>query len=76
MEEKITAWIARDKNDSLFLYIGGKPIKYQTAWKQFPTPNEDCETYPCSADFEFPQVKWEDEEPTKVKITIELDLNE
>ena len=33
MEEKITAWIARDKNDSLFLYIGGKPIKYQIEWK-------------------------------------------
>ena len=53
MKEKITAWLAKDKNDSLFLYIGGKSIKYQTAQKYFLTPTEDCETYPCSADFEF-----------------------
>lgn len=70
MEEKITAWLARDKGDSLFLYIGEKPIKQQFMWNQLSI--EGKESYPCSAHFEFPKVKWEDKEPTKVEVTIKI----
>ena len=72
MEKKITAWVARDGNMSLYIF--------------FERPKK-CERYKCW-DLEnaegmwgtnkelnkdsFPQVKWEDEEPTKVELTIKI----
>ena len=62
MEEKITAWIARDKDGFLCL-SASPPQKSNDIW--------------ITSDFvigknNFPQVKWEDEEPTKVELTIKI----
>lgn len=65
MKEKITAWLARDTYNSLSLYFE-KPIKTNNSWaggyEEYLFENQEL----------FPQVKWEDEEPTKVKLTIEI----
>lgn len=71
MEEKITTWIARDKSGILFMYTC-KPLK-----------GKSCEAWYISDDGhggvgiemdtkKFPQVKWEDEEPTEVELTIKI----
>ena len=72
MEEKITAWVTRDKCGDLWLSIGHRPHKYESSgvWiidedvqNSYETQLE-CESYP--------QVKWEDKEPTKVELTIKI----
>ena len=69
MEEKITAWVARDKDGTLCFYEQ-KPIKNEDTWDYvdggLSTVGKD------EFLFEFPQVKWEDEEPTKVELTIKI----
>lgn len=58
-------WIARDKDGSIFLYKS-KPFKieYTTVWKStshnFIQLNKN----------KYPEVKWEDDEPTEVEIVI------
>lgn len=59
-------WLTRDKDEGLFLSIGDKPIKRKIDW-QIPVYSKYYEldyTY-------FPEVKWSDKEPTKVKLIIE-----
>lgn len=58
-------YIARDINGDLYLYLG-KPIK---------NINEECWYAQlgkaiCFENDEFPNVKWEDEEPTEVELII------
>lgn len=71
MEEKITAWAARDKSGILFIYTR-KPIK-----------GKSCEAWYLKGDEiggvgiemdmkKFPEVKWEDKEPTEVELTIKI----
>lgn len=55
-------YVARDKNKSLYLYEH-KPEKHSTIWHS-PGSVEQLDTY------WFPEVKWEDEEPTEVELTI------
>ena len=61
--KEIELWAARDMDGKLFLYKL-KPLKDLTVWYSSGfslalgiTP--------------FPEIKWSDEEPTRVKITIE-----
>ena len=72
MEEKITAWIARDGNMSLYIFFE-RPKKFEKykfwdlenaegIWGTNKELNKDL----------FPQVKWEDSEPTKVELTIKI----
>lgn len=71
MEEKITAWIARDVDMRLYIFFE-RPKKYKRykcwdlendgMWGTNKELNKDS----------FPQVKWEDEEPTKVELTIKV----
>ena len=72
--EEIEAWLARDEDNTLWLIIGDKPVKLPTPliyppngmWGYSPNGNSmdlDSEL--------FPEVKWSDEEPTKVKIIID-----
>lgn len=71
MEEKIIAWIARDKCGNLFLSIGCKPHKYESsgAWIIEDVQN----SYETQLESEsYLQVKWEDEEPTEVELTIKI----
>ena len=63
MEQEI--WLARDENGSLWLY-GYKPQKYNGIWLyRFTEP-----VLPIDNSL-FPEVKWSDEEPTKVKLVID-----
>lgn len=69
MEEKITAWVARSKGGVIAMY-GSKPEKTRNgSWiaKGF--------NFFCLKDNSFSQVKWEDKEPTKVKLTITVKEN-
>ena len=72
MEEKITAWIARDGNMGLYIFFE-RPKKdkrfgcwdlenAEGMWGTNKELNKDL----------FPQVKWEDGEPTKVELTIKV----
>lgn len=73
MEEKITAWIARDKDDRLYLYIDCKPCKNinDERWVIENGVNYDA-YYRYIPNDNFLKVKWEDEEPTKVELTIKV----
>jgi len=68
MEEKITAWIARDGNGDLNAYTD-EPYKGNGTW-YLEMFNEG--RYFAIQRRAFPQVKWEDEEPTKVELTIKI----
>ena len=63
MEQEM--WLARDKNNILWLFIGEKPKKEKNGW--FNTSNH----YKIMYWKLFPEVQWSDEEPTKVKLVIE-----
>ena len=67
-EEKqvfIERWIARDKDGTLCLYWGeNPPTKTDRLWDY----NSDYEEIDGSL---FPEVKWSDEEPTKVRLVID-----
>lgn len=59
-------WLARDKSEILFLYVSNKkPKKEDEYWSCY---GGDCIAINNSL---FPEVKWSDKEPTKVKLIIE-----
>ena len=60
----LKAWVARDFNGVLCMYLK-KPVKMSEQWSHFY--NLD---FLILDDRLFPEVKWEDEEPTEVSITI------
>lgn len=62
-------YLARDKNGSLFLYKG-KPIRNNCYW-YIDSIGVDSTTDFINLDSDlFPNIKWEDKEPTKVELTI------
>ena len=63
--KEIEMWLARDESGSLHLFVY-KPKKYLRIWMgRLGVSNS-------SLDKElFPEVKWSDDEPTKVKLVIE-----
>ena len=64
MEEEM--WLARDSSGSLFLYEE-KPLKFSTMWVlPLITPTSISQLNSSL----FPEVKWLDDEPTKVKLII------
>lgn len=66
MEEKITAWVARDDvGDKLVLHLHKPYIKEEGMWKSSFIPRV------LDTDM-LPQIKWEDKEPTKVELTIKV----
>lgn len=60
----IEGWVARDKSGRIYLYED-RPTKHKTCY----FANGGVFVIPESA---FTNVKWSDEEPTKVKITITI----
>lgn len=62
----LKAWVARDENGMLYLYPF-PPRKYPSKW----FPIERFEFIEISRE-SLPEVKWEDEEPTEVSITIQV----
>ena len=61
--DEIELWAARDMDGKLFLYRD-KPIKDKFVWY---SPGFSL----VLASASFPEIKWSDDEPTRVKITIE-----
>ena len=61
--KEIESWAARDMDGKLFLYRD-KPIKDKFVWY---SPGFSL----VLASASFPEIKWSDDEPTRVKITIE-----
>ena len=62
---EVKAFIARDKDGDLYIYTKGKPYKCAFVWS---TGNPIC-----AAKIDnniFPEIKWEDKEPTEVTIEI------
>lgn len=60
-------YLTRDEDNSLYLAIGEKPIKRESVWI---TSINKC-VYCIELDSRlFPEVKWSDNEPTKVKLEI------
>ena len=62
------AFIARDKNGELYIYLGCKPYKAKFSWTLYSGEPDDFKKIPDKN--VFPEVKWEDEEPTEVEIKI------
>ena len=62
-------WLARDEDDSLFLYIGGIPKKNRldNVWIAKELRITDAMLLDKDS---FPEVQWSDNEPTKVKLEI------
>lgn len=60
----LKAWVARDKDGLLYLYLA-PPRKYQSKW----LPNIRADYFDINREL-FPEVKWEDEEPTELTFTI------
>ena len=60
--KEMEAWVARDKDGKIYLYRY-KPIKDKFVWY---SPGSHL----ALASASFPEVKWSDDEPTKVSITI------
>ena len=67
--KEIQARAARDEDGKLSLYLR-KPIKGIEKWIMFDTFGVSF-GFARLVDECFPEVKWSDEEPTKVKITID-----
>ena len=61
----IEMWLARDKDDRLHVYRGEKPKRFLKTWS-----NSSFDVSPLPRQW-FPEVKWSDDEPTKVKLVIE-----
>ena len=60
---ELEGWVARDMDGKLFLYKL-KPLKDLTVWYS-PGFSLALGRTP------FPEIKWSDDEPTKVKLVIE-----
>ena len=59
----LKAWVARDYDGSLYMY-SDKPKKKSYFWH---APQVG---YMLLDDSLFPEVKWEDEEPTEITLTV------
>lgn len=59
-------WLARDSDNLLYLYVGAKPEKKN----EFIWNCLRADITRLDSDI-FPEVQWEDEEPTKVKLVID-----
>ena len=67
-------WLARDKDDGLFLYSEEKPLKNKAVgvWRIDGTESLTTSMgYVQLRNHLFPEVQWSDDEPTKVKLVID-----
>lgn len=63
--KEVEVWAARDENGILYLYIE-KPRKGDNQWH-----SDYSSSIGLLEDEWFPEVKWSDKEPTKVKLVID-----
>ena len=75
MEDKITAFAARNEDGTLNLFMGATPYKRNIYGNGYWTVPDDelveCYIEEIQND-SLPQIKWEDKEPTKVELTIKI----
>lgn len=73
--KNITAFAARNEVGTLNLFMGVKPYKrniYGNGYWAIPDNEiEDCYVKRIQND-NFPQIKWEDKEPTEVELIIKI----
>jgi hypothetical protein len=69
MDEKIIAWIARDEDTSLYIYIGECPYKTDCDWDVVYRDGDYIQELNSNS---YSQAKWEDKEPTEVELTIKI----
>ena len=72
MEAKITAQLARDINGNLSLIPDSRAPLKKTKIERLPRFQPYEGSYLDLDNNLFPQVKWEDKEPTKVELTIKI----
>ena len=72
MENKITAWLARDINGILSLVLDSRAPLRKTKIEWLPRFQPYEGSYLILDNNLFPQVKWEDKEPTKVELIIKI----
>ena len=65
--KEMEAWVARDEDGELYLYKD-KPLRGSEQWHENPVSITGLIELRKES---FPEVKWSDDEPTRVKITIE-----
>lgn len=70
MEEKITAWIARDLFGDLTIFLE-KPKRHSESTIWGLEYGGEGKYFEINRNL-FPQVKWEDKEPTKVELLIKV----
>lgn len=64
-------WITRDKNDALFAY-GGKPKKLESYWWWWSGEWQEFASFVPI----FPQIKWDDEEPVRLRDIVSWPLTD
>lgn len=72
--KNITAFVARNEDGTLNLFMGATPYKCNICGNGYwaiPYKIEDGYIEEIQND-KFPQVKWEDKEPTKVELDIKI----
>ena len=62
---EVKMWLAREQDGTLVLFFREKPEKKVRQW------NNKTDSWIEIYSHLFPEVKWSDEEPTKVKLIIE-----
>lgn len=62
---ELKMWLARNKSNILWLFIGEKPKKEKNGWSNV---SNHCQIMYSNL---FPEVQWSDDEPTKVKLVID-----
>ena len=65
--EEMEAWVVRDEDGELYLYRD-KPLRGSEQWHENPVLITGL--IELRREW-FPEIKWSDEEPTRVKLTIE-----
>lgn len=69
--KEMEMWLARDKDNCLFLYIESEPVKDVNEWKLHDLKGTKTRVMQLNKN-SFPEVKWLDEKPTKVKLVKEM----
>ena len=64
--KEIEAWLARDEDEELYMYKD-KPLRGSEQWHENPVSITGLIELRKES---FPEIKWSDDEPTKVSITI------
>lgn len=72
MKKKITVWVARDKDGTLNCYNKKPTGKFSCIWEtDFDTHYFNIKDY-FKIEDSYNLITWEDEEPTKVELTIKI----